>query len=62
MKNLPRRIKSLKSKILKKDTEVDGRKWQSISERAQGSAFSGSSYNGKGVVDHGKIRSNKKRR
>lgn len=57
-----KQLKSVKSKIFREDTEEDKRKKNSLDEKSHGGGFSGSAYNAKGNVDHGKIKSNKKRR
>lgn len=63
MKNiLKKQLKSLKAKVFRDDTEVDKRMKSSLSDKSSDSGFSGSSYNAKGNPDHGKIKSNKKRR
>jgi hypothetical protein len=57
-----KQIKSLKAKISRQDTDIDKKIKISLGERSSGSSFSGSSYNAKGIADHGKMTSNKKRR
>lgn len=63
MKNeMNKKTKSLKAKINRLDNEIDKKTQNSLAAKSQGEGFSGSSYNAKGNVDHGKIKSNKKRR
>ena len=63
MKNeINKKIRSLKAKIIRLDSENEKRTKNSLNAKSHGEGFSGSSYNAKGNVDHGKIKSNKKRR
>ncbi|MEA9357856.1 hypothetical protein SHI21_16615 [Bacteriovorax sp. PP10] len=63
MKNtLKKPLRSLKAKIFRDETEADKKKKNSLIDKSFDSAYSGSSYNAKGNPDHGKIKSNKKRR
>lgn len=53
---------SKKAKVLQENEEDIKKKMQSLISTKGKEGFSGSSYNSKGSVDHGKIVSNKKRR
>lgn len=62
MKNFKNQLKSLKAKITREDSGSEKSKEHSLLEKSHGEGYSGSSYNAKGSPDHGKIKSNKKRR
>lgn len=62
MKDFFKKIKSLKAKIPREQTEKDKKMNKSLAEKSSTGTFSGSSYNAKGIADHSKIKSNKKRR